>query len=203
MDFIFGLILGALVVAVVFYLYRSYFTKNKTEEQSVILLEKIRNVSKLITVESDFSEIMHYSDAKNMLLNLVSSHKKAIVLANSKVMVGFDMKKIQITPNTKQKLLTITHFPKPEVLSIESDVEYYDVKNGLFNKFEAKDLTELNKKVKENIEHKIPESGILLTANEKALDTVKMIEQIVETFGWKLSYTDLQLPSHGKTKLIE
>ena len=203
MDFIFGLLLGALVVAVVFYFYRAYFTKNKTEEQSVILLEKIRNVSKLITVESDFSEILHYSDAKNMLLNLLSSHKKAIVLANSKVMVGFDMKKIQIKPDTKQKLLTITHFPKPEVLSIESDVEYYDVKNGLFNKFEAKDLTELNKKVKENIEQKIPESGVLHTANEKALDTVKMIEQIVETFGWKLSYSGLQLPSQSEQKLIE
>jgi len=147
MDFIFGLLLGALVVAVVFYFYRSYFTKNKTQEQSVILLEKIRNVSKLITVESDFSEILHYSDVKNGLLNLVSSHKKAIVLANSKVMVGFDMKQMRIKPDTQNKLLNITHFPEPEVLSIQTDVEYYDVKNGLFNKFEAKDLTELNKKV--------------------------------------------------------
>ncbi len=171
MDFIFGLLLGAIVVVVVFYIYRSYFTRNKTEEQSVVLLEKIRNVSKLITVESDFSEIMHYSDVKNSFLNLITSHKKAIVLANSKVMVGFDMKQIRIEPHAKKKLLTITHFPAPEVLSIQTDVEYYDVKNGLFNKFEAKDLTELNKKVKENIENKIPQSGVLLTANEKALET--------------------------------
>jgi hypothetical protein len=201
MDFIFGLLLGAIVVAVVFYLYRSYFVRNRTQEESVVLLEKIRNVSKLITVESDFSEIMHYSDAKNMLLNLVSSHKKAIVLANSKVMVGFDMKQMLIKPSPNKKLLTITHFPEPEVLSIETDVEYYDVKNGLFNKFEAKDLTELNKKVKENIEKKIPQSGVLLTANEKALETVKMIEQIVETFGWKLSYSELQLPNQSTKSL--
>ncbi len=195
MDFIFGLLLGAIVVGVVFYLYRSFFVKNKTEEQSVILLEKIRNVSKLITVESDFSEIMHYSDAKNILLNLVSSHKKAIVLANSKVMVGFDMKQMRINPNTSKKLLTITHFPEPQVLSIETDVEYYDVSNGLFNKFAAADLTQLNKKIKENIEHKIPESGVLQTAQDKALETIKMIEQIVDTFGWKLSYKDIQLPT--------
>lgn len=203
MDFIFGLLLGALVVGVVFYLYRSYFVKNKTEEQSVVLLEKIRNVSKFITVESDFSEILHFSDAKNILLNLVSSHKKAIVLANSKVMVGFDMKQMRIQPDPKNKRLSITHFPEPQVLSIQIDVEYYDVQNGLFNKFEAKDLTELNKKVKENIEKKIPESGILLSANEKAIETVRMIEQIVETFGWKLSYTELQLPPQEKKKLID
>jgi len=146
MEFIYGLLLGAIVVGIILYFYRSFFVRNKTEEQSVVLLEKIRNVSKLITVESDFSEIMHYSDAKNILLNLMSSHKKAIVLANSKVMVGFDMKEMRIYPNPKNKLLTITHFPAPQVLSIETDVEYYDVSNGLFNKFEAADLTQLNKK---------------------------------------------------------
>jgi hypothetical protein len=193
MDFIYGLVFGAFIVGLVFYFYRSYFIRNKTEEQSAVLLEKIRNVSKLITVESDFSEIMHYADAKNILLNLVSSQKKAILLANSKVMVGFDMKQIRIQPDPKKKLLTITHFPDPKVLSIETDVEYYDVRNGLFNKFEAKDLTQLNRKIKENIESKISQSGVLQTANNKALKTVKMIEQIVETFGWKLTYDELQL----------
>ncbi len=193
MDFIYGLVFGAFIIGLVFYFYRSYFIRNKTEEQSAVLLEKIRNVSKLITVESDFSEIMHYADAKNILLNLVSSQKKAILLANSKVMVGFDMKQIRIQPDPKKKLLTITHFPDPKVLSIETDVEYYDVRNGLFNKFEAKDLTQLNRKIKENIESKISQSGVLQTANNKALKTVKMIEQIVETFGWKLTYDELQL----------
>lgn len=190
MDFIYGLLLGAIVVGTVLYFSRSFFTKNKTQEQSVILLEKIRNVSKLITVESDFSEIMHYSDAKNILLNLVSSHKKAIVLANSKVMVGFDMKQMRIKPDPNRKLLTITHFPEPQVLSIETDVEYYDVSNGLFNKFAAKDLTQLNKKVRENIENKIPQSGVLQAAHNKALETINMIEQIVDTFGWKLAYSE-------------
>ncbi len=201
MEFIYGLLIGAVIVGVVFYFYRSFFVKNKTEEQSVVLLEKIRNVSKLITVESDFSEIMHYSDAKNILLNLLSSHKKAIVLANSKVMVGFDMKEMRIEPNPKKKLLTITHFPEPQVLSIETDVEYYDVSNGLFNKFAAADLTQLNKKIRENIQSKIPESGVLQTANGKAYETIKMIEQIVDTFGWKLSYKELQLPKDSIKKI--
>jgi len=191
MDFIFGLLIGAVVVGIVLYFSRSFLRKNKTKEQSIVLLEKIRNVSKLITVESDFSEIMHYSDAKSVLLNLLSSHKKAIVLANSKVMIGFDMKKMRLDADVERKLVSITHFPAPQVLSIETDVEYYDVSNGLFNKFAASDLTELHKKVKANIEEKIPKSGVLITAQDKALETVKMIEQIVNTFGWKFSYTAL------------
>ena len=193
MEFIFGLVLGALVVGVVVYFFRNRFVKNKTQEQSVVLLEKIRNVSKMITVEGDFSEIMHFEDVKDVFLNLVSSKKKAIVLANARVLIGFDMKKIRLRSHPERKTLELEHFPDPQILSIETDIQYYDVKNGLFNKFAASDLSELNKKVRENIEDKIPDSELLLSAKDKALDTVKMIEQLVSTFGWHLDYSSIEI----------
>lgn len=191
MDFIIGLILGAAVVGLVVYFLRNKFVRNKTEEQSVVLLQKIRNVSKMITVEGDFSEIMHFEDVKDVFLSLVTSRKKAIVLANAKVLIGFDMKKIKLSSNPEKKKLILEHFPSPEILSIETDIQYYDVSNGLFNKFAANDLSELNKKVKQNIESKIPDSELLYSAKNKALDTVKMIEQLVSTFGWHLEYNNL------------
>ena len=202
MEFIIGLVLGAGIVTVLAYFFRSMFVRNKSEQQSVILLEKIRNVSKLITIESDFTEILHHQDSKNLLLNIFKSDKKAIVLANSKVMIGFDMKQIRIIPKPKQKILELTHFPHPQVISIETHVEYYDLSNGIFNKFDAIDLTKINKKVRENIESKIPQSGILNTAQEKALETIKMIEQIVDTFGWKLDYHQWELPKNIEVKKI-
>ena len=191
MDFIIGLILGAAVVGLMVYFLRNKFVRNKTEEQSVVLLQKIRNVSKMITVEGDFSEIMHFEDVKDVFLSLVTSRKKAIVLANAKVLIGFDMKKIKLSSNPEKKKLILEHFPSPEILSIETDIQYYDVSNGLFNKFAANDLSELNKKVKQNIEGKIPDSELLYSAKSKALDTVKMIEQLVSTFGWHLDYNNL------------
>lgn len=201
MEFIIGLIFGALVVLGVVYFFRKTFLRNKTQEQSVVLLEKIRSVSKMITVEGDFSEIMHFEDVKERFLSLISSKKKAIVLANAKVMVGFDMRKIVFESLPEEKTLVLQSFPKPEVLSIETDIQYYDVKDGMFNKFEASDLSELNKKVKVNIEDKIPESDLLNSAETKALETVKIMEQIVSTFGWKLNYNKLQLHEPDIKKL--
>lgn len=201
MEFIIGLVFGALVVLGVVYFFRKTFLKNKTQEQSVVLLEKIRNVSKMITVEGDFSEIMHFEDVKERFLSLISSKKKAIVLANAKVMVGFDMRKIVFESLPEEKTLVLQSFPKPEVLSIETDIQYYDVKDGMFNKFEASDLSDLNKKVKVNIEEKIPASGLLNSAEIKALETVKIMEQIVSTFGWKLNYNKLQLQEPDIKKL--
>jgi len=201
MDFILGIIVGILFLGTIVLLFRNRFFKNKTEEQSVVLLEKIRNVSKMITVEGDFSEIMHFEDVKDVFLSLVTSKKKAIVLANAKVLIGFDMKKIRLISNPVGKTIVLEYFPEPEVLSIETDIQYYDVKHGLFNKFAAADLSELNKKVRNNIDKKIPDSELLLTAHVKALDTVKIIEQMVSTFGWKLQYDDINLKNTNYKEL--
>ncbi len=193
MDFILGILVGSLFIGALILFYRNRFSKQKTEEQSIVLLEKIRNVSKMITVEGDFSEIMHFEDVKGVFLSLVTSKKKAIILANAKVFIGFDMKKIKFQSNLTNKTLILEHFPEPEILSIETDIQYYDVKGGLFNKFAAADLSELNRKVKVNIEEKIPDSDLLISAESKALETVKIIEQMVGTFGWKLDYKALKL----------
>jgi len=193
MDFILGIVVGILFFGIIFLLFKNRFSKNRTEEQSVVLLEKIRNVSKMITVEGDFSEIMHFEDVKDVFLSLVTSKKKAIVLANAKVLVGFDMKKIKLQSDPENKKLVLEFFPEPEVLSIETDIQYYDVKHGLFNKFAAADLSELNKKVRLNIEKKIPDSELLFSSKAKALETVKIIEQMVSTFGWNLDYEGIEL----------
>jgi hypothetical protein len=162
----------------------------------------MRSVSKLITVEGDFNEVMHFSDVKNSLLNIISSKKKAIVLANAKVFIGFDMKKIEFEANSDKRQIRVISFPEPEVLSIETEVEFYDVKNGLFNKFDASELTELNKKVKQNIAEKIPDSELLYSAKNKALDTINVMEQMVGTFGWELKYDNLLKPSRLSKKEI-
>ncbi len=200
MDFILGILVGILFLATIVLLFKSRFVKHRTEEQSVVLLEKIRYVSKMITIEGDFSEIMHFEDVKDVFLKLVTSKKKAIVLANAKVLIGFDMKKIILQSNPAKKKLMLEYFPEPEILSIETDIKYYDVKGGFFNKFAAADLSELNKKVKQNIEEKIPDSELLLSAKAKALETVEMIEQLVSTFGWELDYKNIEQQS---TKALE
>ncbi|MDY7395793.1 DUF4230 domain-containing protein [Aureibaculum sp. 2210JD6-5] len=198
MEFILGLLIGIIILGVLVLVFSKRFSKHKSEEQSVVLLEKIRNVSKMITVEGDFSEIMHFEDVKGVLLNLVISKKKAIVLANAKVMIGFDMKKIRLRSIPERKKLVVEYFPEPEILSIETDIQYYDVKHGYFNKFAASDLSNLNKKVRTNIEEKIPESDLLTSATSKALETVKIIEQMVSTFGWKLDYKGLKFEEKRK-----
>ena len=181
--------------------FRQWKIKKKTNEQSIILLDKIKRVCKFITVEGDFAEIYHYEDVKEKFLKLISSRKKALVVINAKAHVGFDLSKIQLHSNSKTKTVTLSHFPQPEVLSIESNINYYDKRDGMFNRFEASDLTDLHTKAKEHIMDKIPESGLYNIAKQEALEAIHLIENLVETIGWTLDYSALKIEESDKKLL--
>jgi len=193
MEAILGLFLGAIITYWVLKYIKIQNSKDTTNAQSVILMEKMRKVWKLISVEGEFAEIYHYENTKERFLSMISSKKKAVILINAKAHVGFDLSKIRMEAINEKKVVKLTEFPKPEVLSLETDLKYYDKKDGFFNKFDSSDLTELNTKSKEYVMQKIPESGLLETAKNEALEAVLMIQNIVETIGWTLDYQDLLL----------
>ncbi|NOQ91159.1 MAG: DUF4230 domain-containing protein [Flavobacteriaceae bacterium] len=200
MEAILGLFLGAIITYWVLKYVKIQNNKDRTNAQSVILMEKMRKVWKLITVEGEFAEIYHYENTKERFLSMITSKKKAVILINAKAHVGFDLSKIKMEAINEKKVVKLTEFPKPEVLSLETDLKYYDKKDGFFNKFDSSDLTELNIKAKEHVMLKIPESGLLETAKNEALDAVLMIQNIVETIGWTLDYQDLLLSEVNKSK---
>ena len=193
MEAFLGIIIGVLVsLGVVTYL-KSIKKKQLVNSQSVLLLDKIKTVCKFITIEGDFAEIYHYEDVKERFLKLISSKKKALVVINAKAYVGYDLSKINLEPDNEKKKIILKHFPQPEVLSIETNLNYYDKSDGLFNKFEAADLTGLHTEAKQHITDKIPESGLIQVAQKEALETILLMETIVETIGWTLDYSALKI----------
>lgn len=203
MDIFLGVVLG---IFIGYWLFSFFYKKRgmqHTEKQSIVLMEKIKSVCKLISVEGDFAEIYHYENQKNSFLNLISSKKQAILLIKAKVHIGFDLSQIKLTANTSKNEIVLADFPPPKVLSVETNVEYYDKKEGFFNKFKAEDLTQLQTESKAFIVNKIPESGLINTAEKEALDTILMIEKLLETSGWKFNYTAITLPNNSAPKLTQ
>ncbi len=202
MEIFLAVIIGVLVTLGVVTVLKSIKKKQLVNSQSTILLDKIKKVCKFITVEGDFAEIYHYEDVKERFLKLISSKKKALVVINAKAHVGYDLAKIDLQADTDKKKIILKHFPQPEVLSIETNLNYYDKTDGLFNKFEAIDLTGLHNEAKQHIQDKIPESGLIEVAQKEALETILLIETIVETIGWKLDYSALEIET-SENKILE
>jgi len=193
MEVFLAVIIAILVTLGVVTVLKSIKKKQLVNSQSTILLDKIRKVCKFITVEGDFAEIYHYEDVKERFLKLLSSRKKALVVINAKAHVGYDLSKIDLKADIDKKKIILKHFPEPEVLSIETNLNYYDKTEGYFNRFEATDLTGLHNEAKQHIQDKIPESGLIQSAQKEALETILLIETIVGTIGWQLDYSALEI----------
>ena len=193
-----GLVLGAILMYWLYGMFTRKKRKELTEHQSTVILDRIKSVCKLVSVEGDFAEIYRYENIKDGFMSILSSKKKALVVINAKAHIGYDLKKLKMTADNERKKIVLTAFPEPEILSIEPDIQFYDVKNGLFNSFSPDDLTQLNQNAKEHIREKIPESGLIDTAKKEALQAVLLIENIVETIGWKLDYSALEISNREK-----
>lgn len=166
--------------------YYHTWQEHKVKEESQVLLEKIQTVCKLVTVEGYFSEVYDYEDYWGYDLSLF--RKKALLRVKAKVSVGYDLDHIKIETRTEDKTIIISNLPEPEIISIDHDVDYYDISQGSFNSFSEKDYTMLNKKAKNYIEATAKESPLLKSAEKQGNQVLDLVEFMVKNTGWTLEY---------------
>jgi hypothetical protein len=200
MDNLIFMFLGIIFGGLIMYVIYTFFSKNRSreliEKQSVVLLEKVRNVCKLIMVEGEFAEIYNHKNNKEYFFGLLSSEKKALLQVNAKVHIGFDLKKIEIIPDNNNKTIILKKFPQPEVLAFENNYQIYDMDEGIFNKFTTEEITNFQIDSKQFILDKIPDSTLMESAKKEALTAVSLMQNIVETIGWKLDYSALKIEAN-------
>ncbi|WP_344929940.1 DUF4230 domain-containing protein [Aquimarina addita] len=204
MELVFiGLLGGAIVSYFIFARFSALRKKSSIQTQSLVLMEKIKSVCKLVTVEGDFAEIYHYEGVKEKFFNLLKGKKKALILIDAKAYVGFDLSQVKLESDTRKKKIIITQFPTPKLLSIETDFKYYDKREGWLNPFTSADLTEINKEAKQFIIDKIPKSGLIESAGKELLDTIALMETVTQSIGWTLDYSSLEIKSSTEQKSID
>ncbi len=154
-----GLIVGG---AIIYFITKGNLFGNKTQTniQANVMLQKIEKVFKVVTAEGHFSEVFDYSQTSSHLAGLIPSTKKALLIVNAKVLMGYDFKKCKWEIDDASKKVTIIDFPKPEILSIEPDIKYYNMENGIFNKFDNSDLTQLQQEAKAKILQTVDKSTL-------------------------------------------
>ena len=182
-----ALIIGLIaIVLLVFFGTRYWYTKNSitVEEESEILLERINTVTKLITIEGEFSEIYDYKDYWKY--DLSPFRKKALVRINGKVSVGHNLNNINIEAFPEQKRILISNVPGSEILSVDHKISYYDITQGTFNSFSPKDYNKINENAKALIRKKAEESILMKTAEDQGVQLLEMIRFMSEQMGWKV-----------------
>ncbi len=156
----------------------------KSTENATVLLEKIKAVTKLITVEGYLSEIYDYQDYYGY--DLPGFRKKALLRIKAKVSVGYDLEGMKITSFPERKTIEISELTFPELLSLEHELDYYDIQEGVFNNFSTDDYNKLNANAKDYIRQKAQESELFDRARLQRNNVFEMIQLLVEGAGWQL-----------------
>ncbi len=184
-NFIFLIVGIALGIAAFYFFGKGKFfgtTVTETQEASVIL-QKIERVCKVVTAEGQFSEVFDYSQTQTFA-SLIPSTKKALLIVNAKVLMGYDFKKMKFEIDAVTKKVIILEFPKPEVLSMEPEIKYYNMENGLFNKFDNNDLTKLQAAAKDKISEKVSQSELPIIAQKQMQ---QLLGELREMNHWQLN----------------
>ncbi len=199
MNKIKGLLVLVGVGLLVFFITRSvYEPKGKTEEvTSTVLLERIKPVLKLVTVEGEFNEVYTYRDAQatfDWLKSFSPFQKKAMLRVKARVSVGYDLHGMGLDVDEATKTITFNGMSAPQVLSMEHDIDYYDMESGTFNPFTAQDHTRMEAQAKNMIRSKIPESGLFRAAADRKQEMIIVVRALVEHAGW----TFVDASGHGR-----
>ena len=76
------------------------------------------------------TEILNHKEKKSLLFRLIPQNKQILLIVKAKAMVGFDLTKASFHLDTTNRRLIFANLPRPEVLSMETDITYYDIQQG-------------------------------------------------------------------------
>lgn len=155
----------------------------QTQQESQVLLEQVKAVTKLVTTEGYFSEIFSEVDTKSYFG--FPSTKKVLIKVKAKVSAGFNLGNMKIEADHTTKTLRLSNIPPPEIISIEPEISYYDIANGVFNTFTNEDYTRLNKRAVEIVREQALKSDFMNNVNEQGKRNFDALRILAESMGWK------------------
>ncbi len=139
-------------------------------ESSHTIAESMRKVFKVVSAEGHFNEIYNYEETTK-LLNFIPSTKKALVIVQAKVLVGYDFEKFQWEVDEQNRKVKLLNFPPPEIISTETDYKYYNIEEQFFNLFSKDDLA----KIQQNGKRQVIEAAKKSHLPEVAAEQMRML----------------------------
>jgi len=179
-----GLLLGAVIMFLIIRLTRSG-KQNVPNENSHTVVESMRKVFKVVFAEGHFNELYNFEQTKK-LLGFIPATKRALVIIEAKVLVGYDFEKCVWETDEANQKISLVSFPEPEIISIEPDYKYYNFDENLFNLLGRDDLTRIQANGKKQVELAAIKSHLPKIAADQMRT---LLTEVVQSKNWQLENT--------------
>lgn len=176
-----GVVLGALIV---FFMYKNS-SNTVSQEDSDVVIERIKSVKKLVVTEGYFSELYNYKEADKYFYDLIQFEKKALLLVKGKAQVSYDLEKMEYLVDKESKTITLVNIPAP-VISVEPEIKYYSLQDHTFNTFSTADYNKLNKQAVAKLKQKVESSELKAIARKELETALNDIQIVGKELGWKI-----------------
>ncbi len=147
----------------------------------------------MVVVEGEFADILDRKEYYGW--DLPGLRKRALLKVTGKVSVGYNLENLRIDIDSTNRVLRIVNLPEPAILSIDTDVTYYDIENSVFNSFTPKELSQLQAAAKDTIRANALRSEMMQTARQQAAEMFGFITQIATESGWKVEFAEPKQPA--------
>lgn len=201
-KFIAGVIITLAIVFVVRSCNDGKEDQSILQENSMLIQQEIKNVSKLIVTEGHFAEVYNYKDSKELFGPLLRAEKKALVVVNADVTVAYDLSKIDFEIDEATRTVKINSIPEAEI-KLNPDFEYYDVTADYLNQFDAADYNKIKKTVNASLMKKVETSSLRANAENRLISELQKFYILTNSMGWRLTYQEQTIESLDGLRTIK
>ena len=201
-----NILLGIVIAFVIVFGLR--YCENKKENREILeantaLIQKeLKNVGKLIVTEGGYAQVFTYNDSKDLMYGLFDARKKALIVVNAKATIAYDLSEVKTDIDETTKTVTITHIPEPE-LSINPNIQYYDVTQDYLNQFTASDYNKIKSRVEKSLKKKIEASELRTNAENRLISELQKIYILTNSMGWTLKYNSTVVENEAELQKLK
>ena len=160
----------------------------RAEQDGRTVVEAVRKVTRLTTVEMDVSSFQLRRDSKDLLGFIpIKCEKTVAIIYRGKVAAGFDLQErdavgVTIVTTPKGRKLTVD-LPAPQLLYVDAPPPHVVVADGsVCNQFEPSDYEKLHAEARTAAQAEALQKGILTQAEQHA-------RELIETVAGSLGYS--------------
>ncbi|MGO3181586.1 MAG: DUF4230 domain-containing protein [Aequorivita sp.] len=186
-NIVLGIVIAFVIVFGLRYCENKKDNREVLEANTALIQKELKNVGKLIVTEGSYAQVFSYNDSKKFYIDVLSARKKALIVVNAKATIAYDLSKVQTEIDENTKTVRITHIPEPE-LSINPNIEYYDMQQDYLNQFSATDYNKIKKRIEKSLRKKIEASELRTNAENRLVSELQKIFILTNSMGWTLEY---------------
>ncbi len=174
-------IIGGIVVIIA--VIKAFFVKGKRVTITTVSIDA-ENIyqphagcATLATAESEFSPVYRISEGKKYLWGLAKSTKDFEMDDTATVVAGLDSSESGLEIDVKNKRVDLNN-PSSEVIATDLNLENSKEYHGVFNQITTEDCDRYPKELTDHVRNGAIDSGILITAENKALQALADIYHV-------------------------